>query len=57
MDEKQAIRAADPMHGDLLIHFSDGQSVLFQAEYLYEARDADGNEVVPNEAIEPQEIE
>jgi hypothetical protein len=37
------ILAADPSGEGLIIHFSDGTTTLFQAHFLYEVRDQDGN--------------
>ena len=37
------ILAADPSGKGIIIHFSDGTTTLFQAHFLYEVRDQDGN--------------
>ena len=37
------VAAADPNKGDLIIHFSDGTSVLYHAHFLYDVRADDGN--------------
>lgn len=44
--------AADPMKGDLLVHFSNGTSVLYHSNFLYDVRDDDGNVALSNEAEE-----
>lgn len=35
--------AADPDKGDLIVHFSNGTSILYHAHFLHEVRDDDGN--------------
>ena len=50
------ILAADVMRGDILIHFSDGASVLFRALYLSNSRGEDENYLVPIDMIEPNEL-
>ena len=37
------ILAADPSGKNIIIHFSDGTTTLFQTHFLYEVRDQDGN--------------
>jgi hypothetical protein len=41
--------AADVMRGDLLVHFSDGESVLFQAEFLKQVRHEHGNRLLSDD--------
>ncbi len=38
-----AILATDQVSNGLLIHFSDGMSVLYQTQFLYEVQNDDGN--------------
>ena len=40
---------ADTISGNLLIHFSNGTSVLFQAHFLWQVRQSDGNVAISNE--------
>lgn len=40
--------AADPTSGNLIVHFSDGTSVLYHAHFLHEVRHDDGNIALPN---------
>ncbi len=40
--------AADPNKGDLIVHFSDGTSVLYHAHFLHDVRDDDGNVALPD---------
>ena len=35
MSEETKVAAADTMKGDVILHFSDGESVLFHGEYLH----------------------
>ena len=51
------IVAADRIQGDLLVHFSDGLSILYRAQFLYDVRNAPGNLVVLNSLIEEQSAE
>ena len=46
---------ADVSQGNLLVHFSDGESVLFQAHFLSDEREADGNRAVPESSEEEQD--
>ncbi len=47
--ENIKILGADRMRGDLLIHFSDGMSVLYQAQFLYDIRAHDGSVAIPTD--------
>ncbi|MGI4828541.1 MAG: hypothetical protein ACRYFU_10185 [Janthinobacterium lividum] len=49
------IVAADVMRGDVLIHFSDGSSVLFRSSYLNANRNQDGNEPIPDKLVTEDE--
>lgn len=41
---------ADTLHnGSVMIHFSDGTSALFTANFLHASKDADGNKPVAEE--------
>ena len=48
--------AADIMRGDVLVHFSDGASVLFRASYLSSSRSQGGNYQIPPEVIARDEV-
>ena len=57
MSEKNKVIAADPMAGDLIIHFSDGKSVLFHADYLEQIRHKDENQVLSNELADDEDLQ
>lgn len=50
LDLKMPIRVvgADPTKGDLIVHFSDGTSVLYHAHFLNAVRADDGNIAIPD---------
>ena len=54
---KIRIVAADPTKGDLIVHFSDGTSVLYHAHFLDEVRNDDGNVALPDTAEEESSLE
>lgn len=56
MSKQEAIVAVDIMRGDLLVHFGDGESVLFRAEFLRRVRHEHGNRVLSDE-IEEEETD
>ncbi len=53
--EPLMIVEADRMHGDLLVHFSSGNSVLYHAQFLWDVREHDGNVAIPADAAEKDE--
>jgi hypothetical protein len=53
--ERLIIVDADKIHGDLLNHFSSGSSVLYRAQFLWDAREQDGNVALPDDATEKDE--
>ena len=57
MIENERVAAADVMSGNILIHFNESESVLFQGQYLYGLRHQDGNQIVSNEEVERDEQE
>ncbi len=52
---KLIIVEVDKMHGNLLIHFSNGKSVLYNAQFLWDVRQQDGNVALPDDAAEKDE--
>ncbi len=48
---------ADVSQGNLLVHFSDETSVLFQAHFLSDVREHDGNITLSNEPEEQHDDE
>ena len=44
---------ADTVPEGLLVHFSNGISVLYHAQFLFDVRDDDGNIAIPDQ-IEPE---
>ncbi|WP_263385635.1 hypothetical protein [Granulicella arctica] len=52
-NERIDVIAADVMEGGgLLIHFSNETATLFQAQFLFDARDQDGNVPIVEEGDE-----
>ncbi len=51
-----AIAIADVMSGDVLIHFLNGESVLFRSSFLWANRAQDGNIEIPNQAADEDEV-
>lgn len=56
-DEQIRVLGADLVGGGLLIHFSDGLSVLYHSQFLYSVRDDDGNVLIPNEPEQENDTE
>lgn len=50
-----AIVGADKVRGGLLVHFSDGLSVLYPAQFLYDVKNVDGNVPMRMESDEEAE--
>ncbi len=44
------------MSGDVLIHFLNGESVLFRSSFLWANRAQDGNIEIPNQAADEDEV-
>ena len=57
MSDKARIIAADLTAGDLIVHFADGESVLFHADYLSQARREDNNQLLLKELNDEDEQE
>jgi hypothetical protein len=49
---KITIVSLDQMDEAILIHFSDGVSVLYQAQFLYDVQNDDGNVPISNKPDE-----
>jgi hypothetical protein len=49
LDHPIRILAADRFHDGILIRFTDGTSVLYTPEFLYEHRGASGNREVDDD--------
>ena len=48
-DEAITIVNVDRLQGSLVVLFSDGTTATFPTEFLYKARNQNGNEVLPRE--------
>ena len=54
--DKIEITGTDLLNGAILIHFSDGISVLYHPKFLYDVQNDDGNVPISNEPNkEPEE--
>lgn len=51
-DRQIEVLGADRIRGGLLVHFSDGLSVLFHAKVLYDVRNDDGNVPISNDPVD-----
>ena len=56
MAEELTIVDADTMTGDVLLHFSNGTSVLFRAHFLWGVRDHDGNVPISYSVVTKDEL-
>ena len=50
--DKIEITGTDQVGGAILIHFSDGVSVLYHPKFLYDMQNDDGNVPISNEPNE-----
>ena len=50
MENKRKVVNADIFGGDLLVHFSGGEPVMFRANFLWNVRNEDGNQPIPASA-------
>lgn len=51
---KITIFATDQVTEGLLVHFSDGISVLYHAQFLYDVQNQDGNKAILDEPEEDE---
>lgn len=55
--EPLKIKDADRLDNGLLVHFSDGLSVMYHTQFLYDVRNQDDNATLPMDEIDDaQEI-
>ena len=47
--QQLTIITAETLGGNVLIHFSNGSFVLFQAQFLWDIREQDGNVATPKQ--------
>ena len=56
-ENEVSIIGSDRIEGGILLHFSEGTSVLYHAQFLYDVRDHDHNVPIVVDAEESSEQE